>query len=484
VTDERGRPPKPAAHPLVLLTILCVGQFLAALDLFIVNVALPKIGVGVHATSLSNLSWVLNAYAIVIAALMIPAGRLADLFGRKRGFLFGLGLFTGASIGAALSSTLWVLVAFRVLQAAGAAALTPTSLGLLLVAAPEEKRDTFVKIWTASAALAAATGPVIGGLLVQLSWRWIFLVNIPVGLIAIAATIRFVPTVQRELGARIPDLLGGVLLITAIGLLALGLVRAPQWGWTGTPTLVSFALSATALPVFVWRSARHNSPVLDLNLLRSRVLSSASVSALLYFASFGILLLSSVLWMQGHWHYSAIRTGLSIAPGPCSVPFFAVFSEVLAKRIRVGTIAAGGCLLSALGAVLLVSSLGQSPHYVADFLPGWLLVCIGFALSMPTVTASGTAELPEEQSATGSAVVNMSVQVGIVVGISILVAVLGTASAAAGLTVFQTAWWIAAGIVLAAAAVAVNVTPRRRLQVLRGHNPEMTRQPHVCEEHA
>jgi hypothetical protein len=179
-----------------------------------------------------------------------------------------------------------------------------------------------------------------------------------------------------------------------------------------------------------------------------------------------------VLWIQGHWHYSAIKTGLSIAPGPCSVPFFAVLSEVLAKRIRVGRIAAGGCLLSAVGAVLLVSSLGSSPHYLADFLPGWLLVCIGFALSMPTVTASGTAELPDAQSATGSAVVNMSVQVGLVVGISVLVAVLGTASAAAGLSVFQAAWWIAAGIVVGAAAVAVNVTPRRRLLCVAGTSPK------------
>jgi EmrB/QacA subfamily drug resistance transporter len=467
-TGASGRTPRPVANPLVLLAVLCVGQFLAALDLFIVNVALPKIGVAVHASSLSNLSWVLTAYAIVIAALMIPAGRIADIFGRKRGFLFGLGLLTAGSIGAALSSSLWVLVGFRVVQAAGAAVLTPTSLGLLLVGAPEEKRATFVKIWTASAALAAASGPVIGGLLVQLSWRWIFVMNIPVGLVAIAVAIRVVPNIPRDLGARIPDLLGGSLLITAIGSLALGLVRAPIWGWSGTPTLVSFIVSAIAAPAFVWRSSRHKSPVLDLNLLRSRVLSSASVAALLYFASFGILLLSFVLWMQGHWHYSAIKTGLSIAPGPCSVPFFAVLSEVLAKRIRVGTIAAAGCLISAAGAVLLVSSLGESPHYVADFLPGWLLVCIGFALAMPTVTASGTAELPEDQSATGSAVVNMSVQVGLVIGISVLVAVLGTASAAAGLSVFQTAWWIAAGIVLAAAGAAVLVTPHQRTRSLLG----------------
>ena len=452
---------KPADHPTVVLAVLCVAQFLSALDVFIVNVALRKIGVGVGASSLSDLSWVLNAYAIVIAALLIPAGRLADLFGRKRGFLLGLGVFVVASVGAASSSSLSMLIGFRVLQAAGAAALIPTSLGLLIVAAPPEKREFHVKIWTASAALAAASGPVIGGLLVQLSWRWIFLINIPVGLAAIAVAVRFVPDVKREVGARLPDLIGSLLLVVAIASLALGLVRAPYWGWTGARTLLSFAVSAVALPAFVWRSARHPVPVLDLNLLRSRVLSSASASSLFYFASFGILLLSSVLWIQGHWHYSAIKTGLAIAPGPCLVPVFATLSELLAKRIRVGVIAASGCVISAVGAALLLSSMGPSPAYLADFLPGWLLVCIGFALAMPTVLAAGTAELPHEQSATGSAVVNMAVQVGLVLGISILVAVLGTASAAAGLHLFRTAWWIAGGSVLIAGVAALLVTPRR-----------------------
>jgi hypothetical protein len=182
----------------------------------------------------------------------------------------------------------------------------------------------------------------------------------------------------------------------------------------------------------------------------------------LYFASFGILLLSSVLWIQGHWHYSAIKTGLSIAPGPCLVPIFATLSELLTKRIRVGVIAASGCVVSAVGAALLLSSMGPTPAYLADFLPGWLLVCIGFALAMPTVLAAGTAELPHEQSATGSAVVNMAVQVGLVLGISILVAVLGTASAGAGLHLFRTAWWIAGGSVLIAGIAALLVTPRRR----------------------
>jgi EmrB/QacA subfamily drug resistance transporter len=460
-TGARGPEPRPAEHPTVVLAVLCTAQFIGALDVFIVNVALPKIGVGVGTSSLADLSWVLNSYAIVIAALMIPAGRIADLFGRKRGFLFGLGVFVVASVGAASSGSLWLLVAFRVLQAAGAAALTPTSLGLLMVAAPENKRALHVKIWTASAALAAATGPVVGGLLVELSWRWIFLVNIPVGLSAIVIAARFVPDVQRQVGAHLPDLIGGLLLVIGIGSLALGLVRAPEWGWTGARTLISFAVSATALPAFLWRSARHKVPVLDLNLLRSRVLSSAAVSSLLFFASYGILLLSSVLWLQGHWGYTAIKTGLSIAPGPCTVPIFATLSELLSRRIRIGAIAASGCVLSAVGAVLLLSSMGRSPAFVADFLPGWLLINIGFALAMPTVLASGTAELPAEQSATGSAVVNMAVQVGLVLGISVLVAILGTASAAAGLHLFKAAWWVAAASVLASGAVALMVTPRR-----------------------
>jgi O-antigen/teichoic acid export membrane protein len=331
-----------------------------------------------------------------------------------------------------------------------------------MVAAPADKRDVHVKIWTASAALAAATGPVVGGLLVEASWRWIFLLNIPVGVIAIATAIRFVPDVTREAGARMPDLVGGLLLMVAIGSLALGLVKAPDWGWSGPATVTSLVIAAAALLAFLWRSAHHSDPILDLNLLRSRVLSSASISALLYFASFGILLLSFVLWMQGHWHYSAVKTGLAIAPGPCSVPLFAVLSEVAAKRVPVGVIAAFGCALSAVGAVLLVSSIGNSPSYVADFLPGWLLVCIGFALAMPTVTSSGTAELRPEQSATGSAVVNVSVQIGLVIGISILVAVLGTASAGAGLQVFKAAWWSATGLVVGAAVAALRVTPRRK----------------------
>jgi MFS family permease len=164
---ERHDQPRRQVHPALVLAVLAMASFIAALDLFVVNVGLPEIGRGVGSDDLSNLSWVLTGYAIIYAALLVPAGRLADRFGRKPGFMLGLGIFTAASLGAALSSNVWVLVFFRCLQAAGAAALTPTSLGLVLTSAPVEKVETYVKIWFTTGALSATLGPVIGGILLS-----------------------------------------------------------------------------------------------------------------------------------------------------------------------------------------------------------------------------------------------------------------------------------------------------------------------------
>ncbi|MFB8007267.1 MFS transporter [Nocardia sp. NPDC056000] len=189
----------------LILLVLCSAAFMAMLDTFIVNVAFTAIGDGFPGSSLADLSWVLNAYTIVYAALLIPAGRLADRYGRKRGFLTGLAVFTVASVACALAPSLWSLIGFRALQAAGAALLTPTSLGLLLTALPVERRATAVKIWATSTSLAAAIGPIIGGALVQLSWQWVFLVNAPVGVIAMVAGSTWCPISKTlwQAGSRI-----------------------------------------------------------------------------------------------------------------------------------------------------------------------------------------------------------------------------------------------------------------------------------------
>src|SRR3954464_1500624 len=195
-----------ARRPGAVLAVLSAAAFMASLDLFIVNVALDDIRADFGSASLADLSWVLSAYAITYAALLVPLGRLADRYGRKGGFLIGLGVFTAASAACALSPGLWWLVGLRVLQAAGAAALTPTSLGLLLAATPAERRVRAVRIWAASGGLAAAAGPVVGGLLVTASWRWVFLVNIPIGLATLLVAARVLPNPRHDTTAALPDL--------------------------------------------------------------------------------------------------------------------------------------------------------------------------------------------------------------------------------------------------------------------------------------
>jgi EmrB/QacA subfamily drug resistance transporter len=450
------------AHPAVILTVLSIASFLAQLDVWITNVGLPAIGRGVGAGSLSDLSWVLNGYAIVYAAFLVPAGRLADRFGRKGGFLLGLGIFGVASLGAAFSGSIWVLVAFRALQAIGAAILTPSALGLVLTTAPADKVGQYVKIWFTSGALSATAGPVLGGLLVEASWRWLFLVNIPVVAIAVVLAVRILPNAKHEQDVRFPDLLGGLVLIVGIGGLALGLVEGPDWGWSSARFVVAELIAVAAIAFFLWRSARHPVPVINLGLFRDRIFGSANFGALVAFASFSIMLLSSILWMQGHWHYSAIRTGLGSAPGPVMFATFAGVAETLQTkyRIRASRIAAVGFVIAAAGSVMFALLMTNDPHYVSAMLPSWLVLGIGFGLAVPTTISAATIDLPPDQAATGSAIVSMSLQIGAVLGISILVAILGIASGAARLHIFQQAWIVAAALAVISALAAAGISRR------------------------
>ena len=454
--------PRPT-RPGLTLAVLATASFVAVLDVWITNVGLPAIGRGVHERSLSNLSWVLSAYAIVYASLLVPAGRLADRYGRKGGFVLGLALFMTASLGCALSGDIGVLIGFRAAQAVGAAVLTPTSLGLVLTTAPAEKVSQYVKIWIIAGVVAASTGPVVGGLLLEASWRWLFLINVPVGLVAIVAALRLVPDQRHEQEARVPDAVGAVLLIVAIGSLALGLVKGTDWGWSSGAVIGSFILSGVALIAFVGRSSRHPAPVMRLDLMRDRVFASANAGMLLSLASFSILFLSVILWLQVHWGYSAIKVGLASAPGPAIVPIFATLAENVQHKARVpaGLVAAAGALFMGVGGILFAARLGNQAHYAADFLPCWLAVGAGAGLALPTILSSATAHLAPEDSATGSAIVSMFQQIGSVVGVSVLVAILGFASGGAELHVFRHAWYASAGVAALAAAANLGLTPRK-----------------------
>ena len=466
-TPVLAKPPAPVARPAVILAVLAMASFLAQLDVWITNVGLPSIGTGVGAKSLSDLSWVLNGYAIVYAALLVPAGRLADRFGRKAGFLAGLTIFGLASIGAAFSGNIWVLVGFRAVQALGAAVMTPSSLGLVLTTAPADKVGKYVKIWFTSGALSATAGPVVGGLLLEASWRWLFLVNIPVVIAAVVLAVKLVPNTKHEQDVRFPDILGGLVLIVAIGSLALGLVEAPSWGWGSGRFIAAAVVAAVGLAGFIVRSAVHDVPVIQLSLFRDRIFSAANLTALLSFASFSILLLSAILWMQGHWHYTAIRTGLGSAPGPVMFAIFAGVAETLQLKLKVPAhiVASVGFAIAAVGGVLFAVLVHNDPNYVSGLLPCWLVLGIGFGLAVPTTITSATVDLRPEQAATGSAIVSMALQVGAVIGISVLVAILGKASAGAGLHIFREAWLVAAGLAVVSIGTVIGLLPKRTVAV-------------------
>jgi EmrB/QacA subfamily drug resistance transporter len=455
--------PPDARQARRVLLIVCAGVVLASLDLFIVNVALPQIAADLRTPNLGELSWILNGYAIVYASLLVFFGRLADRYRRDRGFLAGVAIFTIASAACAASNSVGTLIAFRLLQAAGAALLTPTSLGLVLAAYEPARRSGAVRAWTATGGLAAALGPVAGGLLVAASWRWVFLVNVPIGIAALVAGWRLLPHVPGHDAER-PDALGVVLVTAGIGALTFGLVQGSAWGWGSTAISGTLAAAAALLLLFAVHCRTSRNPLIDPALFRSRAFTGASVIALFFSAAFGAMLLSIVLWEQGAWGWSALQAGLGIAPGPLMVPLmsFVVAGRLIARYGAALVITLGSAAFSA-GLAWWALTVGLQPAYATDVLGGMILTGIGVGLTLPTMMATAASSLPPPSFATGSAVVNMIRQTGLALGVAILVAILGTHvhRSPATLAAFRHGWWVAAAISLAGIVPALALLPSR-----------------------
>lgn len=442
----------------LVLFVVCAAVVLASLDLFIVNVALPDMAEDFGA-GLADLSWVLNGYAIVYAALLLLFGRMAEGRRRDLGFLLGVAIFTAASAACAAATSLEALVVFRVLQAAGAALLTPTSLSLILVTTEPAKRATAVRIWTAVGGAAAALGPVVGGLLVSASWRWVFLVNVPIGLAALVVGWRRLPRVAGH-DVPHPDALGAALGTGGIAALTLGLVKAEDWGWGSGTTIAVLVAAALALILFVVHTVRAENPLVDPALFRARPFRGAGIAMILFSMAFGAMLLAAVLWAQTAWGWSALQTGLAIAPGPLMVPIFGVLlAGRLIARYGAGRVAGVGTAIFGLGHAWFALEIGPEPHYATTMLPGMLLTGIGVGLTLPTLMATAAGSLPPHAFATGSAVVNTLRQVGLAIGVAILVAILGTAP---DLASFQRGWWVLAALSGAASLAAFTLLGRPR----------------------
>ncbi len=423
----------------LIVGVLALAAFMSSLDLFIVNLAFPYISRDFHGSSLDSLSWVLNGYSILFAAVLVPAGRWADRIGRRRMFVAGLVVFTLGSILSGLAPGVSLLIAARLVQAVGAGMMVPASLSLLLAAVPGHARAQAIGTWSAIGALGAALGPVIGGFLVEVSWRWVFWINIPVGVVTVILALRVLPESRDETATTRPDMLGAVLVAFAAGSLALALVKAPSWGWTSKDFLGLVVLALACSVGVVVRSARHDAPVVDLKLLESRSFNGAILASIAYYAGFGAFLLNMVEFLTGVWHFSAIDAGLAIAPGPLMVlPFARVVAPRLSAKLGgAGRVAVIGCGVNAAAQALWLTQMQVHAAYATHLLPVQLLGGAGVGLAIPSLIGAGTASIPPARFGTGSGVLNMARQIGTVLGVAGLIAILTGLNVADPLVAFR-----------------------------------------------
>jgi EmrB/QacA subfamily drug resistance transporter len=432
--------------PNQVLAIVCVGICLANLDLFIVNVGLPSIARDFKGTSLEDMSWILNGYAIIYAALLVFFGRLAERHRRNQSFLLGVALFTAASAACAVANSVETLVAFRLVQAAGAALMTPTSLGLLLAVFPPDRRGSAVRTWTAIGGLAAALGPVVGGILVTVNWRWIFLVNVPIGLMALLIGWRKLPHIPGHDAPR-PSFWAAALVTGGIGALTFGIVKVNDWGWGSAGIGASFVTAAVLLGLFTSHCLRSSNPFVDPGLFRNPQFTGAVLVMAPYSAAFGAMLLSIALWEQTAWGWSALKTGLAIAPGPLLVPITSLLvAGRLIQRFGATPVITAGIFFFASGLIAWAIMMGLEPS-AAVVVMGMVPTGIGVGLAFPTLMGVSASALPSSSFATGSGVINMIRQAALAVGVAIFVAIIGSpTSPAARLASFHRGWWIMAAI--------------------------------------
>ncbi len=445
-------------HRWQVLSVTSLAVFMVFLDGAIVNVAFPALHQSFPATAPGTLSWVLNAYSIVFAALLLAAGRIADARGRRRVFFIGLGIFSAGSVLCGLAPDVLLLISARALQAVGAALLLPASMALLLPAFPLARRATAVGLWGGVGAVAAASGPTLGALIIQAtSWRWVFLINVPIGLLAWLSGRRVLADARDPAATRGPDGVGTVLLTSGMGLLALGIVQGSAWGWGDPRIILSFAGAALSLAVSVWRSLTHPAPVLPLPLFRVRAFSLANSASLSFSAAFAAMLLTGVLFLNGVWHYSLVRTGLAVTPGALMAAVCAPVAGRLADRFGHRVVLVPGALLFAAAMLLFQARVGLAPAYLSVWLPAAVVSGAGVGLTLPTLGSAAVAFLPPERYGAGSAVASTARQLGSALGVAVLIALLGTPGRGDALAAFDRVWAFAAACAAAAALLCVGL---------------------------
>ncbi len=413
-----------------MLTVAALGTFMAFVDATIVNIAIPNIHADFSGSSLTSVSWVLNAYNIVFAAFLVGGGQLADLLGRRRIFSLALILFTVASAACAAAPTLGLLVAARLVQAAGAAALVPSSLAIVLEAHPGARRTHAVSLWAAIAALAAGIGPALGGVLITASsWRLVFLVNIPVGIAAYVLAGRVLVESRAPGRRRVPDLVGAAVLALSIASLVLAIVKGQEWGWGSARIISAFAVPVLLGIYFVFRSSRQRVPVVDLALMRIRAFSLSNGVTVVMAGGFYGYTLCNVLFLTTIWKYSILKAGLSMTPGPLVAIAVAAPASVAVRRWGHRAVVVPGALIWALGVAFFATQLGVSPDFIGAWLPGMVILGVGAGLTFPTLSGAAVESVPGPRFAVATSLNAVARQIGAALGVAVLIAIVGNGTA-------------------------------------------------------
>jgi len=438
-----------------VMIVIGAGSVLSSLDLFVVNLAFPAIRDSFSGATNQLMSWVISAYSIAFAAFLVPAGRIADIYGRKRVFKAGLLVFSLASLACAFAPDILSLIAARGLKGLGAALMIPTSLGLLLAAYPKQRHTQMVAIWAATGSVAAALGPILGGALVNIDWRLIFLVNLPVAALALGFSKHLVETARVH--SPFPDIVGSLMLIIGLALFVSGISYASDWGWGSKTLLWVLAGAALSLTLFVRRCLTQPSPALDLRVFRVPTFTIATLGMAFFYMGFAIMLLGGSLFLTQVWHWGAVFAGIAFGVGPGS----AVIASLLVGKANIApkklTISAG--VLYLIAGLWWYGCLGNSADYIVGYLPGIILTGIGAGIGQTGFIAGGAAALPTQQYATGTGIINTARQIGAAIGVATFVAVAQSATVAEQ---YQTAWLLMAafGLLASLSALLLGARPQ------------------------
>ena len=441
MSPEKSAPSPLRVHPYLVLAICCMCLLLLTMDVTIISVALPAIQLDLHA-SLAGLQWVVDAYTLILASLMIFSGSMSDRYGRRRFFQIGLTLFCAGSLLCSLAHSIGGLIFYRVLQGLGASVLNSVAIAIIAHVFPDPKeRVRAIGIWGAVLGISLAIGPVLGGALTQtIGWRAIFWINLPVCVAAMALTARFVPE-SKAARARAFDPAGQILVLTFLLSLTYAIIESPQDGWTSVPSLVLFAVAALCMILFLVLERRCRHPLIDLRFFRSVPFTSAFVLALLSHASFAGFLFLNALYLQQVRGYSAFHTGLCTLP--CAVMII-VMSPLSGRMVgRYGArpslaVAGLGFLLSTLLLTLLSP---ETP--LPQMMLAYALFGIGMGMINPTITNSSVSGMPLAQAGVAGSIASTGRQVGIALGVAVAGAILST-SRARGMNFTQAThpiWW-------------------------------------------